>query len=198
MGQQETAAEKHDKVLEGLKKVTKIPQRSDGGSKFKKVPPEATAALKDAKKKKKLPRKVLKKRAKQEKKTKPLPPPLCRYIEGIDCIYVGAKWIGIADELKKRDKLGRPKPESNFCKATCLPHVMGKHQVTSLFGMGVTVSKQFSQMIAALNVIAQRRQLAPKVAERKHPSAPATSLRTLSKTPETNIKPPAKTMKNNE
>ena len=72
---------------------------------------------------------------------------------------------------------------------------MGKHQVTNFFGMGVTISKQLTQITAALNIIAQgkiQKNVIPPLGERKHPQAPATSLRTLASTPETKPKPPAK------
>lgn len=187
MDPQETTAEKQALIQKKISEVAHNPNRTDGGSKFKKLPPEAADALKKQKKAP-IPRKVQKKRKKQEDKNKPKPPPFCRYIEGIECIYAGVKWAGIADELKTRDKLDRPMQKKDairsFCKDTCLAHVMGKHQVTSMFGMGVTFSKQLAQIQGALNIIAGQNQPLPKVPERKHPSAPSTSLRTLASQPD--------------
>jgi len=193
MAAQEQQAERQKKVLEGIEKVMRIKHRTDGGRKFKKKPKEAEEGLKAAEAEKKLPPKAVKKRKRQEgKKTKKNIPPFCRYIEGIDCIYTNLRWPGIAEELKSKDKLGRPMQKKNaihsFCKDTCLAKIMPMHQTTNFFHLGATLSKQISQIVGALNIIAGQQQPPPQITEKRHPLSPSTSLRKLAKTPETTPK----------
>lgn len=198
---QDSPQDKQATIAERIANTKKIPHRTDGGRKLKKKPKGIDEALKKAEEEaKQVPRKIARKRAKKKKKEKGKAPPNCRYIEGITCIYAETRWAGMADEIKIRDDLGRPK-NVKFCTHICLAHVMGKHQVTNFFGMGMTLSKQLSQVIGALNTIAAGKipkDNKPKLAETKHPLAPAVSLRTPAPTPDKKKKKPVKNDENNE
>jgi hypothetical protein len=180
-------------LQEKIAAVTKIPHRTDGGRKLKNPPKEIKEALIEAEKKEKVPRKVTKKQIRKDerKKKKGTPPPNCRYVEGIECIFAGDKWLGQTIELKERDRLNRPR-KNVFCKQVCLSLVMAKHQTVSMFSIGVTLTKQMAQIVGALNVLAQQAQPAPQIAVKKHPNAPATSLREMREEPEINIEKPDK------
>lgn len=197
MAAQETQAERQKKVLEGIEKTKRIKHRTDGGRKFKKKPKEVEEGLKEAEEEAKTPPKVVKKKKRQEeRKEKKSIPPFCRYIDGIECIYANVRWPGIAEELKGRDKLNRPEQKKNalhsFCKDTCLAKIMPMHQATNFFAVGATMTKQMSQIVAALNILARQKQPPPQIAERKHPLSPPTSLRKMADTPETTPETPTK------
>jgi len=178
-------------LQEKIAAVKKIKHRTDGGRKLKNLPKEVKDALKKAEQEAKVPPKVTKKRKKQAKKKeeKELPPPLCRYVEGIVCIYAERRWKGSSKDFHERDRLDRPK-SNVFCKTVCLPLVMGKHQTVSLFSVGVTLTKQMSQIIAALNITAGAKQPMPEIGRKKHPSAPETSLRQMREDPDNITKKP--------
>jgi len=179
-------------IIEAMRKVKKIDHRTDL-DRFKKFPKEVKEAIEESQKKlkeeeteEKVPRKIQKKRDKQAKREakKNLPPPMCRFLGDIECIYYKRKWPGMALALKERDKLGRVSDKSGFCSQMCIQHIIPKHIETNKYALGTVISKQLSQITYALNVLASQRQSPPQIAEKRQVTSPAVSLREVQETPE--------------